>query len=133
LLATLRWSVLIGDLVIIVDLGTQAIQQRSAPTPDAIAELSQANLILNIILFSVLGAAVTRQTGLFYFAALAGLMASVLDGIVVATAASMAPPPGDQMPIDMYLLQNILIGTIPATVAGFVTSMVERMSGPRTP
>ena len=133
LLATLRWSVLIGGLVIIVDLGTQAIQQRSAPTPDAIAELSQANLILNVVLFSVLGAAVTRQTGLFYFAALAGLLASILDGIVVATAASMAPPPGDQMPIDMYLLQNILIGTIPAAVAGFVTSMVERMSGPRTP
>ena len=37
----------------------------------------------------------------------------------------------EQMPIDMYLLQNILIGTIPAAVAGFVTSIVERMSGPR--
>ena len=132
LLVTLRWSVLIGGLVIIVDLGTQAIQQRTAPSPDAVAELANANLVANIVLFSILGAAVARKTGIFYLAALAGLVASVLDGVVVATAASMAPPPGDAMPIDMYLLQNILIGTIPAAIAGFVATLADRMSGPRT-
>jgi hypothetical protein len=131
LLVTLRWSVLMGGLVIIVDLGTQAIQQRTAPGPDAIGELSTANLIANIVLFSILGAAVARQTGIFYLAALAGLLASILDGIVVATAASMAPPAGEAMPIDMYLLQNILIGTIPAAVSGFVASLVDRVSGTR--
>ena len=132
LLVTLRWSVLIGGLVIIVDLGTQAIQQRTAPGPDAIAELSNANLIANIVLFSILGAAVARQTGIFWLAALAGLLASILDGVVVATAASMAPPPGDAMPIDMYMLQNILIGTIPAAVSGVVSTLAERFSGTRS-
>src|SRR3954471_923212 len=80
LLATVRWSALIGGLVIIVDLGTQAIQQRTAPGPDAIAELGSANFVANIVLFSILGAVVARQTGVWYLAALAGLLASVLDG-----------------------------------------------------
>jgi hypothetical protein len=99
----LRWSVLIGGLVIIVDLGTQAIQQRTAPSPDAIGELSTANLIANIVLFSILGAAVARKTGIFYLAALAGLLASILDGIVVATAASR-PRHGEGCPRSRSLL-----------------------------
>jgi len=133
LLATVRWAALLGGLVIIVDLGTHAILQRATGDADALAELSNANTIANVVLFSILGAVVARQTGIWYLAALAGFLAALLDGVVVATAASMAPPPGEPMPVDMYLLQNLVIGTIPAAVSGFVASMVERFSGPRSP
>ena len=130
LLVMLRWVVIIGGLVIIVDLGTQLIQQRMNGQ-DVGTELEQANLISNVVLFSILGAIVARQTGVFYLAALAGLLASLLDGLVVAAAASMAPPPGEQAPVDVYLLTNVAYGTIPAAVSGFVSSLIERASGPR--
>jgi len=131
MLAMLRWVVILGGLVIIVDLGTHAIQQRIAGSGDVLAELTNANLIANVVLFSILGAAVARQTGIFYLGALAGLLASLVDGVVVATAASMAPPPGEPAPIDVYLATNIAIGTIPAAVSALVSMLVERMSGPR--
>jgi hypothetical protein len=128
----LRWVLLLGGLIIIVDLGTHAILQRIVDTPEALAEMGNANTIANVVLFSILGAVVARQTGLFYLGALAGLLAALLDGVVVATAASMAPPPGEQAPVDVYLLYNILIGTIPAAVAALVSRLAERMFGPRS-
>ena len=127
----LRWVLLLGGLVIIVDLGTHAIIQRVVGT-DVLGELNNANLVLNVVLFSILGAVVARQTGMFYLGALAGLLAALLDGVVVATAASMAPPPGEQAPVDAYLLTNMLIGTIPAAVSALVSNLVERLFGPRS-
>jgi hypothetical protein len=129
-LMVLRWVVIIGGLVIIVDLGTQLMQQRMS-AQDGGGDLDQANLISNVVLFSILGAVVARQTGVFYLAALAGLLASLLDGLVVVAATSLAPPPGERAPIYLYLLVNIGLGTIPATVSGFVSSLLERTQGPR--
>src|SRR4051812_44225975 len=82
LLATLRWATLIGGLVIIVDLATQALEQR-ATGPDQVNELSIANQVANVVLFSILGAVVARETGVFYLATLAAIIAAMLDGIVV--------------------------------------------------
>src|SRR3954470_15653808 len=93
LLAMLRPVILIGGLVIIVDLGTQALMQRN-PGQDALDPLDAANTVANIVLFSVLGAVVARQTGRFSLSALAGLLASLLDAAVVIAATLMAPPPG---------------------------------------
>jgi hypothetical protein len=131
MLVVARWVVLLGGLVIIVDLGTHAIQQRVTGGAEVLAELSNANLIANVVLFSILGAAVARQTGIFYLGALAGFLAALLDGLVVAAAASLAPPPGEPAPIDVYLATNIAIGTIPAAVSALVSNLVERMSRPR--
>jgi hypothetical protein len=130
LIETVRWATLIGGLVIIVDLGTQALQQRSS-TPDSINDLAIANQVLNVVLFSVLGAIVARQTGLFVLSALAAVIAAVIDGVVVAAAASLAPMAGGTMPLGEYMLLNLTLSTIPATVSGFVATLVERMAGPR--
>jgi hypothetical protein len=130
LLEMLRPVVLIGGLVIIVDLGTQAIMQRN-PGQDALDQLQTANAIANVALFSVLGAIVARQTGRFYLSALAGLLASLLDAAVVLAASIMAPPPGGSVPIDAYLLQNFLFAVVPATISGVVVVVVERTSGTR--
>jgi hypothetical protein len=131
LLVMARWVVLIGGLVIIADLATQAIMQRSTGQ-DVLDQLDSANKVINVVLFSILGAVVARQTGLFYLSALAGLLASLLDAAVVLTASSMAPPPGGTVPVDTYLLLNVAFGVIPAGISGFVSSLVERASGPRS-
>src|SRR4051812_34901486 len=130
LIDTVRWGTLMGGLVIIVDLATQAMQQRS-PTPESINDLAIANQVLNVVMFSVLGAIVARQTGLFVLSALAAVIAAVIDGIVVAAAASLAPTPGGTLPFGEYMLLNLTLSTIPATVSGFVATLVERMAGPR--
>jgi hypothetical protein len=126
-----RWVLLLGGLVIIVDLGTHLLLQRSTGGPEALNELDYANKIANVVLFSILGAVVARQTGLFYLGALAGLLASLLDGVVVAAAASMAPPPGEPAPVDVYLLYNVLVGTTPAAVSAVVSRLVDQLYGPR--
>ncbi|MDQ3811784.1 MAG: hypothetical protein M3336_15995, partial [Chloroflexota bacterium] len=97
----LRWVLLIGGLIIIVDLGTHALQQRSST--EVLPELTSANLAANVVLFLTLGAIVARQTGLFYLGVVGGLLAALLDGVVVASAASLAPPPGGAAPLDAYL------------------------------
>ena len=132
LLTMLRWVVILGGLVIIVDLGTHAIQQRIAGTGDVALELTNANLVANVVLFSILGAVVARQTGVFWLGAVAGFLAALLDGLVVATAATLAPPPGEASPVDIYLATNLVIGTIPAAVSALVSNFIERLSGPRS-
>jgi hypothetical protein len=125
-----RWSVLLGGLVIIADLGTLAILQKTT-APDIIDQLGLADHVANIVLFSILGSVIARRTGVFYLATLAGLLASLLDGLVFYTAASMALPPGGVAPIDQYLLFNMALGTVSASVSGLVSTFIERMSGPR--
>ena len=131
LLTMLRSVGLIGGLVIIVDLGTHAILQR-VTGEEVLVEIGAGNQIANVVLFSILGAVVARRTGMFYLSALAGLLASLIDGAVVLAAASLAPLPGNPAPVDQYLLQNLAYGVIPATVSGFVSTLVERASGPRS-
>lgn len=131
LLTMLRWVVLVGGLIIIVDLGTLALLQRGGP--DAAAELESTNLILNVVLASVLGAVVARQTGLFYLGAVAGFLAAVIDSLMVILALSMAPSmPSQPVAPEMRLLTNVIYTTIPAAVSGLVSRMVERASGPRS-
>ena len=67
----------IGGLVIIVDLATQRVMQRTATPDDPAAR--RRRQIINFVLFLMLGVVVVRETGLFYLGALAGVFASVLD------------------------------------------------------
>lgn len=130
LLLVVRMSVLIGGLVIIADLGTLALLQRTTG-PEAIDQLALADRVANIVLFSILGSVIARQTGVFYLATLGGLLASLLDGVVFYAAATMALPSGGVGPLDQYLLFNMALGTVSASVSGLVSSVIERMSGPR--
>jgi hypothetical protein len=126
-----RWGVLIGGLVIIADLATQAIIQRS-PTPDDVTAVRAADEILNSVLYLFLGIAVVRDTRLIYAGALAGLLAALLDALVVAAAASMAPTP---IPgggtIEEVFVSNIVIWPLFAAVSGVVYATVQRVSGGR--
>ncbi len=129
-LSVVRWGVLIGGLVIIADLTAQAISQRTL-SPDDLMAISTADYTVNFILFAVLGVLVVRETGRAYLGAVAGVVASVLDGIVVAAAASMAPPRGPEMPIEEYLLSNLALWSLVAGLGGVVYIVVKRLSGGR--
>ena len=120
-----RWSLLIGGLVIIADLAAQALSQR-AVSQDDLTTIDGADQIINYVLFSVLGIVVVRDTGLFYLGAIAGVLAALLDAIVVAAAASMAPPPGGPPPIAEYFARNLAIGIVFAGLSGAMYGLMQR-------
>jgi hypothetical protein len=128
--SVLRWGLLIGGLVIIADLAAQAISQHTA-SPDDLNAIGTADDLVNFVLFAVLGILVVRDGGLIYLGAIAGVFASLLDAIVVAAAASMAPQAGPELPIEDYLVRNIAIGILFAGVSGVVYGLVRRWSGGR--
>ena len=128
--SVLRWGVLIGGLVIIADLTAQAASQRTA-SPDDLVAIGTTDDIVNYVLFSLLGILVVRETGLMYLGAIAGVFASLLDAIVVATAASMAPPSGPEITLEEYFIKNLAIGTLFAGLSGVVYVVVQRWSGGR--
>jgi len=128
--SVLRWGVLIGGLIIIADLATQAIVQRTT-SPDDINAVFVVDQIVNWILFSSLGIIVVRETGLFYLGAIAGVFASLLDSIVVATAGIMAPPAGGQVSVEDVFANNLVIGIVFAGCSGVVYMVVQRWSSGR--
>ena len=125
--SVLRWGQMIGGLVIIADLAAQAISQRTA-SPDDLNAIGTADEVVNFVLFAILGILVVRDTGLIYLGAIAGVFASLLDAIVVAAAASMAPPAGPEVAIEEYLIRNLLLGTVFAGASGVVYALVLRWS-----
>lgn len=129
-ISVLRWGLLIGGLVIIVDLGAQAMSQRTA-SPDDLNAIGSADELINYVLFSILGIIVVRDTGVFYLGAVAGVLASLLDAMVVAAAASMAPPPNGALPFEQYFAENLAIGVLFAGLSGVMYFIIQRWSGRR--
>ncbi len=125
-----RWGLLLGGLVIIVDLATQVILQRTL-APQEVDAIAAADEIINFVLFSILGILVVRDSGLIYLGAIAGVFASLLDAVVVAAATSMAPPAGQQARIEDVFLFNLAVGTVFAGTGGVVYAMLQRWSGGR--
>jgi hypothetical protein len=129
-ISVVRWGALIGGLVIIVDLASLVVSQRTV-MPEDQAAVEAADDLLNFILFSILGILVVRDTGLMYLGAVAGMFASLLDATVVTAAMSMAPPAGPPVPIEERFLFNLAIGTVFAGIGGVVYAMLQRRSGAR--
>jgi uncharacterized membrane protein len=123
----LRWGLLIGGLVIIADLGSQAIDQR-VTTPDVVNTVDVVDYIVNIVLFSVVGAIVVRQTGQVVFGTMAGLLAGLVDGLVIAAAASMAALQSNP---EETILQNVVLGAFFAAISAAVGRVILRRSGSR--
>ena len=127
--SVLRWGLLIGGLAIIADLATRVVDQRLA-SQDAQNWLTTADLCVSIVLFAFVGWAVMRETGGVYLASLAGLLAGLLDGLVVAASNSMAPPPGvETVSPEGDITWNLLLGMLFATVAALVSRLVLRRPG----
>jgi hypothetical protein len=124
----LRWSVLLGGLVIIADLAAMAAFQRSV-SPDDLSAIQTVDDLANYALFSILGVVVVRETRLFYAGVIAGLLASVLDGAVVAAARLMAPIAGVTAPVGDVFLTNLVIGVVFAGASGLMYVLVRRWSG----
>jgi hypothetical protein len=132
--SVLRWGALVGGLVIIVDLGTKAMEQRLGTGAEVRSILDPLDLILNAILFSIAGASVLRETRSIRLAALTGLLAGLLDGLVVAAADALAPPePGATAlqgdAVASVVVQNVLIGVVLAAASAWFTRLGQRRRG----
>ena len=125
-LSALRWGVLVGGLLIIADLTTRLILQRVGQ--DASETLAGLDEAVNALLLVTAGMAVQRETGRVVWSAAAGLIAGLLDGLVIAAANSINPPPGPQDAMGL-LFQNVAQGPIVAVAAAFVSSVLRRRAG----
>jgi hypothetical protein len=134
-LRTLHWVLLIGGLIVIADLGTQVIEQRLTDQ-EAINSLVVADFVVNIVLFTMMGAIIAREAGLTLLgivaAASAGLIASLVDGVVVVAAASFAPPRAEPLPVQQYLIENVTLGTLATGLSAIVITLIDRTLGPRS-
>lgn len=125
----MRRAVLIGGLVIIADLLTRVVIQRS-PLPEDQQVVATMDEIANYALFSLLGILVVRETRVVYMGAIAGSIAALLDALVVAAASALAPTPGPST-IEEVFISNLLIGTLFAGMTGVVYGLVQNWSGGR--
>ena len=128
--SVVRLGSLIAGLIIIADLSTKVFTQRTFSADEA-AALAQIDNLVNIVLFSLLGVLVVRQTGLMLSGVVAGAFASLLDAIVVAAASLMAPPPTPPAEVQAQFLENLVVGTLFAGLAGVLYAIVQRSSGRR--
>jgi hypothetical protein len=113
-----------------MDLLTQVIVQRSL-NPEDVAQWQLVDFVVNLALFFLLGVLVVRDTGLIYAGVVAGVLASLLDAIVVAAAAIMAPAATPIAEVRDTFAENVAIGTVFAGLAGVVYGVVQRWSGGR--
>jgi hypothetical protein len=130
MMSVLRLSVLIGGLIIIVDLASTALAQRTVSVDDA-AAIDQVDNLINYLLFSLLGVLVARDTGMLWSGAIAGVLASLLDAIVVTAAAVLAPGPPPLDVLEFSFARNLVVGTVFAGLAGLVYTLAQRWSGGR--
>lgn len=125
----MRWGLLLGGLIIIADLASRAIIQRTL-SPDDAAMVGTLDDIANYVLFSLLGILVVRDTHVVYAGAIAGAFGALLDASVVAAAGVMAPTPGPGSVEETFIL-NLIIGTVFAGLGGIVYAVVRNWSGRR--
>jgi len=123
-----RLGLLVGGLVIITDLAATAMIQRAAGADD-IAAIADVDEILNYVLFALLGVLVVRQTNVMLSGLVAGLLASLLDAIVVTAASLMVPPVPPAEALMVGFARNLVIGTVFAGLSGVVYTLVQRWSG----
>ncbi len=116
----LRLGLLIAGLVIIADLSTTAFTQRTFNADDA-AAYAMVDVLVNVVLFSLLGVLVVRQTGLMLSGAVAGVVASLLDAIVVTMGV-----------IQEKFIENLVVGTVFAGVSGVLYALSQRSGGRRS-
>lgn len=130
----LHWAFLTGGLVIIADLASLLLLQRSATADPTVVMVNQ---VLNAVLFTVLGAALVRETGSVRLAALAGLLAGLLDGVVVGAAQAIARP--DWVPVDYTsqqlwldaVVENVVRGVVVATASAWLSALLRRRQAPK--
>jgi hypothetical protein len=126
----LRWGLLFGGLVIIVDLSAQVLTQRTVSPEDRLA-IDTVDELANYLLFAVLGVIVVRESGVIYLGAIAGAFAALLDALVVSAAAALAPPAGQTITVAEYITRNLTIGVVLAGVSGAMYLVFRRWSSGR--
>ena len=126
-MAVVRLGLLFGGLVIVADLFFMLLMERSLNGDDA-SSLLQIDLFLNLVLFSILGVLVVRQARVMFAGAIAGLLAGLLDAVVISAALLMVPPMPSLDALEFQFAQNVVMGTLFAGLSGVVFALAQRWS-----
>ena len=131
---TLRWGVGVGLLVAAFDTLAFVLSRGFTPDSDASAYIALADQFVNVVLFSLAGLRVGRQTRVVRAAAEAGVLAGIVAGLV-ATGVGVFMPSAEQpmnTPQDVIatLALNVAMGGVLALLNGWIATR-ERRSSPR--
>ena len=131
---TLRWGVGIGLLVAAFDTLAFVVSRWFTPDSDAAAYIALADQFANVVLFSLVGLRVGRQTRVVRAAAEAGVLAGIVAGLVALGIGVLMPSAEQPMntPRDVIatLALNIAMGGVLALLNGWIATR-ERRASPR--
>jgi hypothetical protein len=123
---TLKWGILVGCLVALVDSVSLLVSRGYPVESNAAQYVAVADQVANVVLFSVAGMQVGRATRIVRAAAEAGVLAGVIAG-VAATAWAFALPAlnpegvSTQEIVGTFAL-NVAMGGVLAMLNGWIAS-----------
>jgi hypothetical protein len=129
-----RWGVAIGVLIAVIDAISLVAVRALTPESEVGQIVALANQIANVLLYSVAGLRVGRETGVVRSAAEAGVLAGVIAGIAAVLGAyvlndpTVAPASTQEMIGTLAL--NVAMGGVLGLLNGWLARRAE-LSGKR--
>lgn len=125
----LRWGVIVGSAIVLIDLATLLLQQ--GPLSGQADLLTYLDLFANVFLLAALGDRVAREAGSPRSAAEAGVLAGTIAGLAAVAAAAAFGVPGatEESAIVGTLAWNVAQGGLLALLAGWLAA---RRPAPRS-
>ncbi len=122
-----RWGLLCGALIVVIDTAARLAAAGQTETSLQAALAANIDLLANLILFSVCGYQVGRQTRMVRSAAEAGVTAGLLAGVAALVVGQLIPPAeASASALVSVLALNVAMGGVLALSSGFLGSRVPQ-------
>jgi hypothetical protein len=122
-----RWGLLCGALIVVIDTAARLAAAGQPETSLQAALAANIDLLANLILFSVCGYQVGRQTRMVRSAAEAGVTAGLLAGVAALVVGQLIPPAEASASMLVSVLAlNVAMGGVLALSSGFLGSRVPQ-------
>jgi hypothetical protein len=123
---TLKWGLGLGIVVALVDTLSAFLARGHPPESDLAQYIALADQLANVVLFSIVGVRVGRETGIARAAAEAGVLAGVIAGAVAVSIPYVLPgapfSPSTSRDVVGTLALNVAMGGLLALLNGWLVT-----------
>lgn len=131
----MAWGLGVGVLVALIDAVAVAVTRGLPSGSDLALYVDAADQLVNVVLYSLVGLRVGRETGVVRSAAEAGVLAGIIAGAAASLSGYIFPDPnvvGDvARQVIGVLALNVAMGGILAWVNGWLSRRPTRNRTPR--